>query len=139
MKRFLLLGVVSAVIASSVVAVYLYSIYEFVPKGSPSPLVEPESLMRKELTISKVVGLYVLLSLSASLILYFFNRSKWGILFFNALIVGLSLMGFYYVLTFQKEGWDSFQIIGTPLFFILPLVWLALQAFFLTSPGNARH
>ena len=71
--------------------------------------------------------------------LYFFNRSKWGILFFNALIVGLSLMGFYYVLTFQKEGWDSFQIIGTPLFFILPLVWLALQAFFSTSPGNARH
>ena len=65
MKKFLWLGVVSAILSSIIVAAYLYSIYEFVPKGSPSPLVEPESLMRKELTISKVVGLYVLLSLSA--------------------------------------------------------------------------
>lgn len=134
MKKFLLLGIVSAVLSSAVVAAYLYSMYEFVPKGSPTPLVEPESLMRKELTASKVVGIYVLLSLTASLLLYFFNKilGKWGLLIGNGIAVALALLGFYYVLTFQKVGWDSFQIIGTPLFFILPLVWLALQPYFLS-------
>lgn len=141
MKKYLTYGIFSAVVSSSVVAIYLYSIYGFIPKGSPSPLVEPESLMRKELTFVKVIGLYVLASLFASLFFMVMQRflGKVGLILYNSLLVASALAGFYYVLTFQKEGWDSFQIIGAPLFYILPLVLLALEPFFLKSLNDERN
>ena len=81
MRKFLYHGLLTALISSVVVALYLYSIYNFVPKGSPDPLVGIDSPMRKELTTIKMIGIYMLLSLLASLLLAATNRfvGKWGI------------------------------------------------------------
>jgi len=122
-------GLLCAVLSSIIVGFYLYSIYKYVPEGSPDPLVSMDAPMRNELTLIKVVGVYVTLSMILSLILGIFSRflGKWGVLSLNTVVLALSIFGFYSVLSYQRDGWDMFQIIGAPLVFILPLVWLGLQ------------
>jgi len=138
MKKFMYLGLVSAGISSVVVCLYLYSIYSFVPEGSPDPLVSLDSPMRQELTAVKLVGMYVLLSLLASLILGVLNKymGKWGLFTLNAVVSATSILGFYFVLTYLRDGWDVFQIIGTPLFYIWPLIWLGCQPLFLIESNT---
>lgn len=138
MRKFLYHGLLTALISSIVVALYLYSIYNFVPKGSPDPLVGIDSPMRKELTTIKMIGIYILLSLLASLLLAVMNRfiGKWGVFGLNALISVCSILGFYAVLSYLRDGWDVFQIIGTPLVYIWPLIWMGCQPIFLMGSSN---
>ena len=133
MKKFMYLGLLSASISSVVIAAYLYSMYSFIPEGSPDPLVSVDSPMRKELSAVKLIGIYSSLSLVASLLLWVSNKyaGKWGVLALNALISVASILGFYFVLTYLRDGWDVFQIIGTPLFYIWPLIWMGCQPLFL--------
>lgn len=135
MRKFLYHGLLTAVLSSIIVSLYLYSIYNFVPKGSPDPLVSIDSPMRIELTSFKMIAIYTLLSLIASLVLGVLNRylGKWGVFGLNALISAFSILGFYAVLSFLKDGWDVFQIIGTPLVYIWPLIWMGCQSIFLTE------
>ena len=127
------LGLLSASISSIVIAAYLYSMYGFVPKGSPDPLVSLDSPMRKELSAFNLVTIYISMSLVASLLLWVLNKyaGKWGVFGLNALISAASILGFYFVLTYLRDGWDVFQIIGTPLFYIWPLIWMGCQPLFL--------
>jgi len=133
MRKFMYLGLLSASISSIVIAAYLYSMYNFVPKGSPDPLVSLDSPMRKELSTFNLVAIYISMSLVASLLLWLFNKyaGKWGIFALNALISAASILGFYFVLTYLRDGWDVFQIIGTPLFYIWPVIWMGCQPLFL--------
>jgi len=133
MRKFMYLGLLTASISSVVIAAYLYSMYSFIPEGSPDPLVSLDSPMRKELSSVKLIGIYSSLSLVASLLLWVFNKyaGKWGVFALNALISVASILGFYFVLTYLRDGWDVFQIIGTPLFYIWPLIWMACQPLFL--------
>jgi hypothetical protein len=129
MRKFMIHGLLCAGLASTIVSFYLYSIYKFVPEGSPDPLVSLDAAMRNELTFVKVAGVYVALSLIMSLFLGIIAKylGRWGVLSMNAMVIALSIFGFYYVLSYQRDGWDMFQIIGAPLVFILPMVWLGLQ------------
>jgi len=133
MRKFMYLGLLSAAISSVVIATYLYSMYSFIPEGSPDPLVSLDSPMRKELSTFNLVAIYISMSLIASLLLWVFNKyaGKWGIFALNALISAASILGFYFVLTYLRDGWDVFQIIGTPLFYIWPVIWLGCQPLFL--------
>ena len=133
MRKFLYHGLLAAALSSIVVSLYLFSIYNFVPKGSPDPLVSIDSPMRNELTAFKMIAIYTMLSLISSLILAGLNRylGKWGVFGLNALISACSILGFYAVLSFLKDGWDVFQIIGTPLVYIWPLIWMGCQPLFL--------
>jgi hypothetical protein len=133
MRKFMYLGLLTASISSVVIAAYLYSMYSFIPEGSPDPLVSLDSPMRKELSSVKLIGIYSSLSLVASLLLWVFNKyaGKWGVFALNALISVASILGFYFVLTYLRDGWDVFQIIGTPLFYIWPLIWMGCQPLFL--------
>lgn len=135
MKKYMYLGLLSALISSIVIYFYMYSMYSFVPKGSPDPLVSMDSNMRKELTSNTLVGVYMFMSLFASLMLWLSHKygGKWGVFIFNSVVVACSILGFYFVLSYQRDGWDVFQIIGTPLVFIWPLVWLGCQSLFLTE------
>lgn len=135
MRKFLYHGILTAVLSSIVVSLYLFSIYNFVPKGSPDPLVSIDSPMRIELTSFKMIAIYTLLSLIASLVLGVLNRysGKWGVFGLNALIIACSILGFYAVLSYLRDGWDVFQIIGTPLVYIWPLIWMGCQSIFLTE------
>lgn len=135
MRKFLYHGLLTAVLSSIIVSLYLYSVYNFVPKGSPDPLVSIDSPMRIELTSFKMIAIYTLLSLIASLVLGVLNRylGKWGVFGLNALISACSILGFYAVLSYLKDGWDVFQIIGTPLVYIWPLIWMGCQSIFLTE------
>lgn len=138
-KRFLFLGIFTAVISSAVVYGYMYSMYSFIPEGSPDPLVGLDSPMRKELTVEKAMGLYVFLSLVFSMLLWLLNKylNKWGVFSLNVLVGFLSMIGFLYILGYQKEGWDMFIVVGPPLLFIWPLVWMGCQPLFLME-GNKR-
>jgi len=131
-------GLLTATISSVVVSLYLYSIYSFVPKGSPDPLVSLDSPMRHELTAIKLVGIYVFMSLLSSMLLGILNKylGKWGLFILNAIVSAASILGFYFVLTYLRDGWDVFQIIGTPLFYIWPLIWLGCQPLFLIESNN---
>ena len=133
MRKFMYLGLLSAAISSVVIATYLYSMYSFIPEGSPDPLVSLDSPMRKELSTFNLVAIYISMSLIASLLLWVFNKyaGKWGVFALNALISAASILGFYFVLTYLRDGWDVFQIIGTPLFYIWPLIWMGCQPLFL--------
>ncbi len=135
MRKFLYHGLLTAVLSSIIVSLYLYSVYNFVPKGSPDPLVSIDSPMRIELTSFKMIAIYTLLSLIASLVLGVLNRylGKWGVFGLNALISACSILGFYAVLSYLRDGWDVFQIIGTPLVYIWPLIWMGCQSIFLTE------
>ena len=135
MRKFLYHGLLTAVLSSIIVSLYLYSVYNFVPKGSPDPLVSIDSPMRIELTSFKMIAIYTLLSLIASLVLGVLNRylGKWGVFGLNALIIACSILGFYAVLSYLRDGWDVFQIIGTPLVYIWPLIWMGCQSIFLTE------
>lgn len=138
MRKFLYHGLLAAALSSIVVSLYLFSIYNFVPKGSPDPLVSIDSPMRNELTAFKMIAIYTMLSLISSLILAGLNRylGKWGVFGLNALISACSILGFYAVLSFLKDGWDVFQIIGTPLVYIWPLIWIGSQSLFLNESTN---
>ena len=133
MRKVMYLGLLSASISSIVIAADLYSMYSFVPKGSPDPLVSLDSPMRKELSAFNLVTIYISMSLVASLLLWVLNKyaGKWGVFGLNALISAASILGFYFVLTYLRDGWDVFQIIGTPLFYIWPLIWMGCQPLFL--------
>ena len=135
MRKFLYHGLLTAVLSSIIVSLYLYSVYNFVPKGSPDPLVSIDSPMRIELTSFKMIAIYTLLSLIASLVLGVLNRylGKWGVFGLNALISACSILAFYAVLSYLRDGWDVFQIIGTPLVYIWPLIWMGCQSIFLTE------
>ena len=138
MRKFLYHGILTAVLSSIVVSLYLFSIYNFVPKGSPDPLVSIDSPMRNELTSIKMIAIYTLLSLIASVVLGGLNHylGKWGVFGLNALISACSIVGFYAVLSYLKDGWDVFQIIGTPLVYIWPLVWMGCQPLFLIERNS---
>lgn len=138
MRKFMYLGLLSAAISSVVIATYLYSMYSFIPEGSPDPLVSLDSPMRKELSTFNLVAIYISMSLVASLLLWVFNKyaGKWGIFALNALISAASILGFYFVLTYLRDGWDVFQIIGTPLFYIWPLIWMGCQPLFLMERNS---
>lgn len=138
MRKYLYHGLLTAALSSIVVSLYLFSIYNFVPKGSPDPLVSIDSPMRNELTASKMIAIYTMLSLISSLILAGLNRylGKWGVFGLNALISASSILGFYAVLSYLKDGWDVFQIIGTPLVYIWPLIWIGSQSLFLNESTN---
>jgi len=138
MRKFMYLGLLSAAISSVVIATYLYSMYSFIPEGSPDPLVSLDSPMRKELSTFNLVAIYISMSLIASLLLWVFNKyaGKWGIFALNALISAASILGFYFVLTYLRDGWDVFQIIGTPLFYIWPLIWMGCQPLFLMERNS---
>lgn len=138
MRKYLYHGLLTAALSSIVVSLYLYSIYNFVPKGSPDPLVSIDSPMRNELTAFKMIAIYTMLSLISSLILAGLNRylGKWGVFGLNALISACSILGFYAVLSYLKDGWDVFQIIGTPLVYIWPLIWIGCQSLFLNESTN---
>lgn len=137
-RRFLFLGIFTAVISAAVVYGYMYSMYTFIPEGFPGPLVGCDSPMREELTVEKVIGLYVFLSLVFSMLLWLMNKylNKWGVFSLNVLVGFLSLIGFLYVLSYQKEGWDMFIVVGPPLLFIWPLVWMGCQPLFLMEPNK---
>jgi len=138
MRKFMYLGLLSAAISSVVIATYLYSMYSFIPEGSPDPLVSLDSPMRKELSTFNLVVIYISMSLIASLLLWVFNKyaGKWGVFALNALISAASILGFYFVLTYLRDGWDVFQIIGTPLFYIWPLIWMGCQPLFLMERNS---
>ena len=138
MRKYMILGLITASISSLVICVYLYSIFSFIPKGSPEPLLGEGSPIRKELTYFKLISIYVFLSLIFSLIFGFLNNyiGKWGVVVLNIVISSGALLGFYYVLTFQRDGWDEFQLIGTPLFYIWPLVWFVCQPLILFNSKN---
>ncbi len=138
MRKFMYLGLLSAAISSVVIATYLYSMYSFIPEGSPDPLVSLDSPMRKELSTFNLVAIYISMSLIASLLLWVFNKyaGKWGVFALNALISVASILGFYFVLTYLRDGWDVFQIIGTPLFYIWPLIWMGCQPLFLMERNS---
>lgn len=138
MRKFMYLGLLSAAISSVVIATYLYSMYSFIPEGSPDPLVSLDSPMRKELSTFNLVAIYISMSLIASLLLWVFNKyaGKWGVFALNALISAASILGFYFVLTYLRDGWDVFQIIGTPLFYIWPLIWMGCQSLFLMERNS---
>ena len=138
MRKFMYLGLLSAAISSVVIATYLYSMYSFIPEGSPDPLVSLDSPMRKELSTFNLVAIYISMSLIASLLLWVFNKyaGKWGVFALNALISAASILGFYFVLTYLRDGWDVFQIIGTPLFYIWPLIWMGCQSLFLIERNS---
>ncbi len=138
MRKFMYLGLLSAAISSVVIATYLYSMYSFIPEGSPDPLVSLDSPMRKELSTFNLVAIYISMSLIASLLLWVFNKyaGKWGVFALNALISAASILGFYFVLTYLRDGWDVFQIIGTPLFYIWPLIWMGCQPLFLMERNS---
>lgn len=138
MRKFMYLGLLSAAISSVVIATYLYSMYSFIPEGSPDPLVSLDSPMRKELSTFNLVAIYISMSLIASLLLWVFNKyaGKWGVFALNALISAASILGFYFVLTYLRDGWDVFQIIGTPLFYIWPLIWMGCQPLFLIERNS---
>ena len=138
MRKFMYLGLLSAAISSVVIATYLYSMYSFIPEGSPDPLVNLDSPMRKELSTFNLVAIYISMSLIASLLLWVFNKyaGKWGVFALNALISAASILGFYFVLTYLRDGWDVFQIIGTPLFYIWPLIWMGCQPLFLIERNS---
>lgn len=133
MRKFMYLGLLSALLSSIVIAAYLYSMYSFVPKGSPDPLVSLDSPMRKELSPLNLVAIYISMSLIASLLLWVLDKylGKWGVFALNVLIGSASIFGFYFVLTYLRDGWDVFQIIGTPLFYIWPVIWMGCQPLFL--------
>jgi len=94
--------------------------------------------MRHELTAIKLVGIYVFMSLLSSMLLGILNKylGKWGLFILNAIVSAASILGFYFVLTYLRDGWDVFQIIGTPLFYIWPLIWLGCQPLFLIESNN---
>ncbi len=139
MKKFIYHGLFTAALSSVVVAFYLYSVYNFVPKGSPDPLVEIDSPMRRELTAIKMIGIYTLISMLSSLILSSLHRflGKWGVFGMNVLVSAASILGFYLVLSYLRDGWDVFQIIGTPLVYIWPLIWMGSQPIFIM--GNSAN
>ena len=120
MKRFLLLGLIVALLSSIVGATYLYFFYGLELDESS-----------KVLPIWKVVAIYTSVSLLIALMSYivFSKGGKWGVIILNTVFSSLAIASIAYPITYVNQEIDTtfIAIAAIPVHLMMPLIWLSLQ------------
>jgi len=130
MRKFMIHGLIVAVISSLVGGLYLHYFYS---------LELDESY--KVLPIWKVVTIYITLSLLLSLVLMIASRvlKKWGVIVLNTVLTMASVASIALPITYINQEIDTtfIAVAAIPVHFIMPIIWLALQPLTVSSSHEA--
>jgi len=126
MTRFLVYGILTAVLSSTAVGVYLHYFYA---------MGFDESF--KVMPIWRVISIYCSIALVSGFVVYWVNKKFQfkGVLMLNVLVVLVSIASIGLPITYANSEIDTtfLPVAAIPAHFILPLVWLGLQPFLFIS------
>ena len=130
MRKFMIHGLIVAVISSLVGGFFLHYFYA---------LELDESY--KVLPIWKVISIYIALSLFLSLVLMIASRilKKWGVIVLNTVLTIASVASIALPITYINQEIDTtfIAVAAIPVHFIMPIIWLALQPLTFSSSLEA--
>jgi len=126
MKKFMIHGILSALISSIAGGLFLKFYYSLELDQS-----------EKVLPIWKVIAIYISLSLLLSLILFQAKKilNNLGVIMVNTILSIVTTASIVYPITYVNQNLDTtfIAVAAIPVHFIMPMIWMALQPIIFNS------